>query len=648
MAVLLVVAFHAGLPVPGGFVGVDIFFVISGFVITNMLIREWRSTGRVSLRRFYVRRFKRLTPALALMVSVAMLLSVVLQSPLGVQQATFATAIGAMTLTANIVIATTTGGYFDLAAELNPLLHTWTLSVEEQFYLLFPAMLVLAWSLGRRSRRWSGPVVLLALGLASLASFALAAYGARGGSLPPLVPESLLGYYGPATRAWEFGAGALLALGTERDIRTEGRPGVGVRLAGPLGAALLVASVTLINESTPFPSAWTLLPVVGTVLVIHAGARMSTAQIPSALSSRGMVWLGDLSYSWYLWHWPFVVFGVALLGHSALVPIVAVILSLVPAVASFYWVETPLRTRPIRGAGPAFRLAAIVVGLPLLLAVILGRWVDAGYGIESVMRYQQAVLANHEYPECDIESALVDDCLDEGGDPVYLLGDSHAEHLVAGLTDAANEVGRPISASLAGNCPFLIGLLIEKAGSDLAYAEECRRSNDGRLEALRGLPAGVVVMAGTGAYWRGDEFQVGTQPSDMTVGELAKGDLLRASLTDTIQAVRASGHQVVVVQDVPFMVAGDPRLCTIWSLTSEECGYERLRAEVETEDSITRAVHAEVAGAFEVPVIDLLDSFCDSQTCYTERDGRILYRDADHITVEASRWLTPVLARVTR
>lgn len=130
VAVLVVVAVHAGLPIPGGFVGVDVFFVISGFVITAMLGREWELTGRIRFRRFYLRRFRRLTPALAVMVSVTLGASVLLLSPVGPQQVAVQTGAGAMMIVANLVIAATTGGYFDQSANLNPLLHTWSLSVE--------------------------------------------------------------------------------------------------------------------------------------------------------------------------------------------------------------------------------------------------------------------------------------------------------------------------------------------------------------------------------------------------------------------------------------------------------------------------------------------------------------------------------------
>ena len=143
VAVIAVIVFHLGAPLPGGFVGVDIFFVVSGFVITAMLMRELDRTGRIDLRAFYIRRFKRLTPALALVIGVTVAVSLVLLSPLGPVQNAAATGWGAIFLLANLVIDRTTGGYFDKPAESNPLLHTWSLSVEEQFYLVFPMALAL-------------------------------------------------------------------------------------------------------------------------------------------------------------------------------------------------------------------------------------------------------------------------------------------------------------------------------------------------------------------------------------------------------------------------------------------------------------------------------------------------------------------------
>ena len=205
------VAFHAGLPVPGGFVGVDVFFVISGFVITAMLMREQSSRHRIQLGRFYARRFLRLLPALALIVTVVAGASFLLQNPFGAQQTTASTGLGAVLLSANLVISHASGDYFADIATTNPLLNTWSLSVEEQFYLVFPALLVVGWLLARRSR--IRPVMIVAaLALASFIIDVATTFSSSADSLSWFGGPQSFAYYSPATRAWEFAVGALLAL----------------------------------------------------------------------------------------------------------------------------------------------------------------------------------------------------------------------------------------------------------------------------------------------------------------------------------------------------------------------------------------------------------------------------------------------------
>lgn len=216
VAVVMVVLFHARLPVPGGFTGVDVFFAISGFVITAMLARQWAADGSLHLPTFYLRRYLRLTPALAVTVAFTVLVSVVLLSPFGPQQTVAATGIGSLLMAANFVIARYAGDYFAMGAEQNPLLHTWSLSVEEQFYLFFPALMLAAWAIGRRRRRPIA-VPVLALAVVSLLSFAASLAWTDGSGFAswltvPFGGPEVFAFYGPFTRIWEFGAGALLAL----------------------------------------------------------------------------------------------------------------------------------------------------------------------------------------------------------------------------------------------------------------------------------------------------------------------------------------------------------------------------------------------------------------------------------------------------
>jgi len=241
IAVLAVIAYHAGLPIPGGFTGVDIFFVISGFVITEMLLRERKSRTQISLKNFYLRRFKRLMPALAVMVTFTVLASSLLLSTQGPQQIAAQTGLGAMLFAANIVIAYTTGNYFDAPAESNPLLHTWSLSVEEQFYFIFPALLVAVWSINRL--RYSKHAATITISLISLFSFGLALIGSRGYGYLLGGNAWLIEFYSPFTRIWEFGVGALLAL-SGVTIATASRRNTTRSHAAPLAIAGVVLITT--------------------------------------------------------------------------------------------------------------------------------------------------------------------------------------------------------------------------------------------------------------------------------------------------------------------------------------------------------------------------------------------------------------------
>jgi peptidoglycan/LPS O-acetylase OafA/YrhL len=359
IAVLTVVAFHSRLPVPGGFVGVDMFFVISGYVITAMLQAEWAVTGRISFGRFYVRRFKRLVPALTILVVITVAISFLVLSPLGTQQTAAKTAVGATLFVANVVIAQTTGGYFDAPAETNPLLNIWSLSVEEQFYLGFPALLAIGWFLSKRARFST----FLIVGCIAAASFALAVLGAS----HPQFHHSLLGFYSPLTRAWEFASGALLFLSVTRLT-------ISRHLAttlGLLGALILGASLWLITRTTIFPGVWTLLPVTGTVLLIFARTHQFNP-VTKALAALPIVKVGDWSYSIYLWHWPFIVFTALVWPKNSPAVLIAAAASFVPAIASYEWVEQPIRNSQKLSIPRITMLVAATVVPPLLFS--LGLW----------------------------------------------------------------------------------------------------------------------------------------------------------------------------------------------------------------------------------------------------------------------------------
>ncbi len=299
LAVLLVVFFHAGLHVPGGFMGVDVFFAISGFVITGLLLRELEPGGRIDFGRFYTRRARRLLPALALMVTVVAVLGT-LASPAVTQRIGAVTGIFASLFSANIYLGRLPSGYFDVSATLNPFLNTWTLGVEEQFYLFFPLLLLVSWKVWRRA----GAVIavaavsLLSIGLAH----ALAGQVIGGANAPRLA------FFGSPSRAWEFGAGALLALLVPLIARL---PAPVAHVLGAVGLAAIALAEFRYYDTLGVSVGTLLLPVGGTCALLAAGTATSRG-FARLFSIRPAVWFGDLSYSWYLWHWPLIVYAKAL------------------------------------------------------------------------------------------------------------------------------------------------------------------------------------------------------------------------------------------------------------------------------------------------------------------------------------------------
>ncbi len=652
VAVLMVVAFHAGLPVPGGFVGVDVFFVISGFVITAMLHREHLATGGLRFGQFYLRRFKRLTPALALMVVVTVLISAFVLTPLGTQQVAAKTGLGAMLLCANWVIAQTTGGYFDAPAGTNPLLNTWSLSVEEQFYLAFPAVLALSWWIAGRTRgRLARAVPVVIVGLVAVASFALL----RGTSgLPP--DSWLLGFYSPLNRAWEFAVGALLALATSgRRVRS-------LALAtslGTAGAALLAASLWLIDSSTQYPGGATLLPVGGTLLLLAAG-RQESNRVTRVLSSPPLVATGDWSYSIYLWHWPFIVFAGLLWPGRSWVLVLAAAASFGPALASYRWVEQPIRGLS-RLSGPRLaRVLALTLAPPLALSAALLVAAQAGWWSPEVRHYQAAVEPLHlGHGVCDTRTpqsrrrpgACTWDA-SAPGKPIYLVGDSNADHFSEGVVRAGTSLDRPVVISTTNACPFVdLYFQDNRPGWSSAQKEACRAYVRGTVDYLRHAPKGLVVIANSDEYWSSSDYSVGTDAATVTTDPVAKMTTLRAGLLSTVRELQRAGQRVMLVQTTPQWRGEhdwSPLTCTNVALLNQGCNDLLSVQDAAASQGPVRDVVAATAASTGASVWDSWRVLCPAGSCSTEAGDLIRYRDALHISVPQSEALAPAFVRAIR
>ena len=651
LAVVVVIVFHAGLPVPGGFIGVDIFFVISGFVITAMLMREWADTARVRFGQFYLRRFRRLTPALALMVSVTMVASFFLLSPLGPQETAAKTGLGAMLIVANFVISATTGGYFDAPAETNPLLNTWSLSVEEQFYLIFPALLALGWVIARRlsrstvadRRHGAAPtrplVPFVIVGLVAIVSFALTQVNSASG---------WLGFYSPFTRAWEFAIGALLALAAVRLKSTAVATVVGL-----IGLAMTLSSLWLITGKTSWPGYWTLLPTVGTLLLILAGSNMANP-VSRAFGWRPFVAVGDASYSLYLWHWPFIVFAALLWPGREWILVAAALVSCIPAVLSYVFVEQPIR---MSRKHPAILIAATLTP-PLVLAG--GLWFTSSQGSfqPTIQAYQVATMSHSAADEngCDqgIPAGEVpSSCIwnaSAPGKPIILLGDSNAAHFSEALIGASTELDRPLTIAADTGCPF-IDTKFTQTAFNRDQQKACRSYITDSLDWLDTQPPSTVVLSSSDRIWTSPGFTL--LPSGVKGNTTEGRAILDEALISTVKRIQEAGHTVVLVQVVPHWTdkgraEWDPTACTTFDIVNGNCQRSTTIEEAKKSHAASREAIDAAAAATGATVLDLMERMCPEGTCSTMRGDLFVYRDSTHITPEMSALLAPDFVAVLR
>jgi peptidoglycan/LPS O-acetylase OafA/YrhL len=354
VAILLVLLYHARLPgFDGGFVGVDVFFVLSGFLITGLLLREHERFGRIDLGAFYARRVRRILPAAAVVLVATMILSWFLLAPLELPRVAGDAAAAALSV-GNIRFAAGATDYFGTDLTPSPILHYWSLGVEEQFYLLWPALLILA----TRSHRPRMAAGLLLAGVA-IVSY-LAAF-----VLTDAAPA--WAFYSLPTRAWQLALGGLLAVGA---VRLNGLPDRVAVPLGWLGLGAILATLVVIVPGTPYPGLAALLPTFGSAAVILAGVRRGS--VASLLAVPALRFLGRISYSVYLVHWPILVLPAASLAVGEELPITIRLalaaLSVVVGWASFRWVEQPVHRGPRFAWRPSRTLAAAGVAIALTVA----------------------------------------------------------------------------------------------------------------------------------------------------------------------------------------------------------------------------------------------------------------------------------------
>lgn len=652
-----VVAFHAWPnAVPGGFVGVDVFFVLSGFLITGLLLKELDRgpRARLDLPRFYGRRMRRLLPASALVVLTTLLAGVTL-GPVGQRASLALDALFAALFAANLRFAVVANDYFNDDMP-SPLLHTWSLGVEEQFYLLWP---VLLWALCALSRRRRG-----AIG----AGVALVVVVSAVGAVWLTEIDRPWAFFGAPLRAWQLGAGALLA------IFNVALCGAVASSAGLIGVALLAYSVFTLGGDRPYPGLWAFLPVLGTVLVIAAGPTSWSGRVFALPTLRVA---GNLSYSWYLWHWPVLRFIASWRDEapSALEMGLGVLLSGVLAAFTYRFVENPLRYAT--KLQPSRRGLALGAGLTALgVAVALTSWgavrprgprgvlvpeqvargssrwrIVEGLELDMVTGARTVpprltpdpLLAAADNADAWVSTCVTDrrharvlDCvLGAKNAPriLALVGDSHAAQWLAALDLVGKSEGWRVVPLIKSACPIGdVPVWNRNVGGPFPQCDVWRRRVERRLAALR---PELIVVATRADYYRLDVDGEPRAPED-------SAERVRSSFVRTVRRWQLLGERVLFLADTPAPGFKVPR-CLLEHDGPDGCAFAPSRRGplYEGNEPWLRAL-----AAIGVETLDLGAVVCpDPARCPAVADNVVVYRDDDHLTATYATTLAPQLAR---
>lgn len=627
VAVLLVVAAHARVSgLEGGYIGVDVFFVLSGYLITGLLVRELMSDGKIRFADFYARRFRRLLPSLLLVVVCTSLLARQLLAA-GEQPEQFRAAASAAIWLSNMYFAFSNFDYFSAGAQANLFLHTWSLGIEEQFYLIWPILLLsVGWSslpdasAGLRRLRIAMPILVIFGFLVCVAWTA---------------SHPLQAFYMMPSRAWQFALGATVLLYFNGNERV-GSDEKSLRWFGWAGLATVIGSALLLDDATSYPSFWVALPSLGTAAVLAAGSH-SAGGAGRLLSLPPMQAMGRISYVWYLWHWPVLVLGAAVYDfEQPLVRIGLVLTSLVLAIVSHFAVEAPLRDAarfPLAPRRVLLAAAAVMVATNGFAA----RWSDAARQQAQDKHHQVYELARYDAPAiyrmgCDewYSSDAVRVC-EYGpvaaGKTVIAIGDSIGLQWFPAIEAAFVPHNWRLLVVTKSSCPMVDEpIFYSRIGRRY---EVCERWRDAVLRFVRSTRPDLVIMGSTYTYdFNETQWREGTQRIlEAIAGDAGRIAILRSTPT--------------LPFDAPSCLSPRGRLYN-WLANEERCIAPVTRGK---RDDVHRWI-AEAAEAYEnVEIIDLTDTVCPGGLCSAERQGIVVFRDSQHLTASFARSLSGELGR---
>jgi peptidoglycan/LPS O-acetylase OafA/YrhL len=623
LAVLSVVLYHADVPgISGGFIGVDVFFVISGFLITSQLV-SFRNDGfRSLLTNFYARRARRILPSLTIVTATTLLLGWILLLPDGDQQDLAKSAIASALFASNLFFWVLKKDYFAGSTELQPLLHTWSLSVEEQYYLILPVVLLVLWTIERTWLRRPNSLVRPTLMILSAASLGISAYW--------VATDQPAAFFLLPSRFWELGTGATLGLSVLAVNR--------LAFAGALrllGLLAIVLPVIIYTPHTPFPGFAAVVPVAGTALVISAGIDEQRGLLCRLLTSPPMLATGKISYAWYLWHWPLLALARAVgLGTRNIArDLLLIALAYALAYLSTHFFETPIRQKripPFASSSGSVRAGLIVVLVMALLPIPLWYGAYSKYHATYGRLWWPSVscLTSYQANELQPNAACI---LSQGAaGTVFLVGDSHASHWSPAVAEWATKADIYALERSTIGCDVLLlpeanqGLVI---GTNLNYPARCMAFSKSILEIMNASaatrkPAGVVLSA------------------NWLLPRYGGSALLKSKLQEGLTYLARIGMRALIIAPSPIFPFSVPK-CVGYRGT-ETCRILRTDYDAATK-ALTDDLQLLVKSHRNAHLWTPTSQFCDLTWCYTTAAGSLLFSDNEHISDYAARRAEPSL-----
>jgi peptidoglycan/LPS O-acetylase OafA/YrhL len=602
VAIVLVIGFHSGIPgMNGGFLGVDVFFAISGYLITSLLISEFKRTGTISVINFYSRRARRLLPASILMTLLTIGATFFIYSP-GEIILFAKTAFYSTLFASNIWFISQASDYFAANVTSNPLLHTWSLAVEEQFYFCWPFLILVCLSIHPKWKFLTAAV--LTVTLASV--------------LACMVwPNATALFYSSPTRAWEFGIGALASLMPENCERW-------IRKSCPVlawvGLTALLSPVFSFGGVPSFQVGTSAIAVIGTVLVLISERVSSKWGVSILFNNPAVQGIGAISYSWYLWHWPFLVF---LLANYPEVPLFGrlcgAIAALIFATGTYFTVESPVRTLPSLKRRPIMSMS-ISLGLILGAAVIiigLERIATKANKAPALVAITEAMLHdNGVSSDCIFPAAHVNTCIygrSNASTTIVLFGDSHAWHWFGPINDIAVRNGWRLLTFMKASCPT----------AQIATDLDCMEWRKAALDEILKIHPSVLITSNSAAYG------------------LAQPKVWETALRQTLSMLNSDNIPTLLILDNPQLSYDDIPHCLMRAIyqrkpTKSSCGEPR---DTIATLSLGPFEKAAAEGLPFVRTLDLTDVFCDEFYCPATKNGIVVYMDGNHVAHDFAKSL---------